>query len=214
MKKFRPTQTIAFALTLVIALMSTPAVYAQDSDKTGGQESETFTFALTPNGMKLVDPSKVPLPKPKTTPVPANIPDQEASAQSDFDYDLETFAAEIFHYTNVVRAEHGLSELKSDATLSDMAQARIDENNHVMTHTRPDGTGAHTIFKEYDTVLKCTGEIIQGAGATPENVVRGFLETSHRENLLSPDAEYVGVGVAWTDTIIGSRITTLELFAK
>ena len=49
--------------------------------------------------------------------------------------------------------EAGAPPLELNPTLSEMAQARKDENKGKMTHIRPDGSTADTIFKEYDTDL-------------------------------------------------------------
>ncbi len=139
---------------------------------------------------------------------------QTAQDTEEFPYTLESFAEEVLRLTNEARAEAGAPPLELDPTLNEMAQARKDENKGKMTHIRPDGTTADTIFKEYDTDLTCTGEIIMSTAQSPEAIVNGFLAgKSHRENLLNPGHKYVGIGVSWGETPAGTGIAVLELFA-
>jgi len=184
---------------------------------------EGYSFGVT-----IVD---VYIPEPETTetfePTPACEPatyfipevpeaNENPESQTDkfsFDYTLETFAEIFTRETNKIRAEHGLPTFETDSLLSEMAQARMDESER-MDHKRPDGSDPTTIFPEYGSELRCTGENMGSAGPSPKNSARGF-ETSpgHRKNLLNPDAKYMGVGVKWVNTIVGRRIAVLQLFA-
>lgn len=130
-----------------------------------------------------------------------------------FDYTLESFAKAFTAETNRIREENGLPAFETDDLLTEMAQARSDESDK-LSHVRPDGTDPTTIFTEYGSILKCTGENIMSGGPTPENAARGFMTTNHRKNILNPDATYMGVGVSWVDTIVGPRISVLQLFAR
>lgn len=134
------------------------------------------------------------------------------AAEDDFPYTLEEFAQLHLEETNKIREENGLPALETDPTLTEMAQKRIDE--YQGGHKRADGSEWYTIFDEYDTTLKPTGENWTGGGGTPETSARGFLQTSHRQNVLSEDAQYIGIGVKWVDTVIGPRIAVLQLYAK
>lgn len=139
----------------------------------------------------------------------------DGDASDSFDYDLESFAAEVLRLTNEARAEAGAGPLETDPVLSEMAQARMDESGGKMTHIRPDGTTPETIFAEYDTALTCTGEILISACRSPQAVVDGFLSSpTHRRNMLNPDHQYAGIGVVWGETHAGPGIAVLELFAK
>jgi len=196
---------------LLVAGLSLSAHAAVDPKDQWGEIPDGFTFETVPSGV----PTVYTTPNPD----PENGAAQGSAGQSTssdvFNYTLEEFADEIIYYVNVVRTENGLSELKTDSTLTEMAQARIVENNGVLTHRRPGDVGFWTIFDEYDTNLKATGENIAGAGGIPESIVRGFLTSEgHKANLLNPDAEYIGIGVKWVDTIIGPQIAVLQLFAK
>ncbi|MCI8648663.1 MAG: hypothetical protein HFG20_00880 [Anaerotruncus sp.] len=144
--------------------------------------------------------------------VPEHKPDTETKEQPEFDDTLESFAQAFTNETNRIRAEHGLPEFEADALLTEMAQQRIEESDH-MDHRRPDGSDPTGIFEEYGSELRCTGENLMAAGPSPENAARGFMSTSHRENILNPEAEYMGVGVKWVDTAVGPRISVLQLFA-
>lgn len=149
------------------------------------------------------EPQPVPA-EPIVTPTP-----------EDFPYDLETFAAEVLRLTNEARAEAGAPALEADPVLTQMAQARMEETGGKLSHIRPDGTTPDTIFREYDTQLTCTGEIIMSTSRSPQAIVNGFLASpSHRANILDPNHKYAGIGVAWGETPAGPGIAVLELFAK
>ena len=153
-------------------------------------------------------------PQPDIEVQPAE-PAKPAKPEDDFSYDLETFAAEVLRLTNEARAEAGAPALETDPVLTRMAQARMEESGGKLSHTRPDGTTPDTIFREYDTELTCTGEIIMSTSRSPQAIVNGFLASpSHRANLLDPNHKYAGIGVAWGETPAGPGIAVLELFAK
>lgn len=158
-----------------------------------------------------------PPEEPETTaqPVEPMKPAEPADPKEDFPYDLETFAVEVLRLTNEARAEAGAPALETDPVLTQMAQARMEESGGKLSHTRPDGTTPDTIFREYDTELTCTGEIIMSTSRSPQAIVNGFLASpSHRANLLDPNHKYAGIGVAWGETPAGPGIAVLELFAK
>ena len=153
-------------------------------------------------------------PQPDIEVQPAE-PAKPAKPEDDFSYDLETFAAEVLRLTNEARAEAGAPALETDPVLTRMAQARMEESGGKLSHTRPDGTTPDTIFREYDTGLTCTGEIIMSTSRSPQAIVNGFLASpSHRANLLDPNHKYAGIGIAWGETPAGPGIAVLELFAK
>ena len=153
-------------------------------------------------------------PQPEIEVQPAE-PAKPAKPEDDFSYDLETFAAEVLRLTNEARAEAGAPALETDPILTQMAQARMEETGGKLSHTRPAGTTPDTIFREYDTGLTCTGEIIMSTSRSPQAIVNGFLASpSHRANLLDPNHKYAGIGVAWGETPAGPGIAVLELFAK
>lgn len=164
-----------------------------------------FSFGVEIVGTYTPEPEQVS--ETEIPEAPEEKPDKFA-----FDYTLESFAEAFTAETNKIREENGLPAFETDDLLTEMAQARIDESTKI-NHVRPDGSDPTTIFPEYGSELRCTGENIQGAGSSPESAARGFMETSHRDNILNPEAKYMGVGVKWVDTIIGPRIGVLQLFA-
>lgn len=215
-------------------IFSIEAVYVGESRNSGSQSSSSEASRQTkPKPTPAVEPTKAVAVKvaPKPQKVKIIIPKKEDGTkptllekvepeklqpeQEDFPYTLESFTEEVLRLTNEARAEVGAPPLETDPVLSEMAQARKDENNKKMTHTRPDGTTADTIFQEYDTDLTCTGEVIISTCSSPEAVVNGFLSSkAHRENMLNPDHKYAGIGVSWRETPAGKGIAVLELFAK
>lgn len=169
-----------------------------------------FSFGVEIVGTYTPEPEQAPEVETPTPEAEESTVGQDG--KSDFDYTLESFAEAFTAETNKIREEHGLPTFEMDGLLTEMAQARMDESEH-MDHKRPDGSDPTTIFPEYGSELRCTGENMGAAGATPENFARAFMTTSHRKNILNPDAKYMGVGVKWVDTVIGPRIAVLQLFA-
>lgn len=232
---FKKRLGIALMLVCILAATATEAFAA---------EVFSFEAVYAGSGQPVQpDPSKVKPAKPKAeTPPPAEpspeeiwvwVPEQApeepqpdtevqpvepakpTELEEDFPYDLETFAAEVLRLTNEARAEAGAPALETDPVLTQMAQARMEETGGKLSHTRPDGTTPDTIFREYDTQLTCTGEIIMSTSRSPQAIVNGFLASpSHRANLLDPNHKYAGIGVAWGETPAGPGIAVLELFAK
>lgn len=190
----------AGVLSLLLPLsMCVPAVAEEIPDG--------FSF-----GVEIVGEYTLPIEEPRPVLEPSYEPEPSTDKFA-FDYTLESFAEAFTAETNKIREENGLPAFETNDLLTTMAQARMDESTKI-NHVRPDGSDPTTIFPEYGSDLRCTGENIMGAGPSPENAARTFLTSNgHRRNILNPDAKYMGVGVKWVDTVIGPRIAVLQLFA-
>lgn len=204
-------RTFAAAIALACILVSSVCAYAVDPKDQWGDIPDGFTFEAYPSGDPVV--YATPNPAQKSGAPQENSGQSATQTKDDFNYTLEEFAAAVFTETNKIREHYGLEPLQLDPILTEIAQARMDE--YIPGHKRPDGTGFWTIFNEYETSLKPTGENMSAAGGSPENIAWGFLESKgHKANIINPDAIYLGVGVKWVDTTIGPRISVVELFAK
>jgi len=201
---------LSVVMALVLTAVSGVLVYAAEADYGPLPDNGVIVFPDPSTGIFVFNGGAVS----DNSSGNSNAQDKTVSEASDFNYTLEEFAALHLAEVNRIREEYGLTALSTDPILTEMAQARMDENNGYMIHYRPDGTMYWTIFNEYDTSLKANGENIAGAGGTPESIARGFLTTSHKENVLREDSTYIGIGVAWFDTIIGPRIAVLQLYAR
>lgn len=136
---------------------------------------------------------------------------QEENNNVETDYTLQEFAAAHLAEINRIREEYGLKTLETNSTLTEMAQERIEE--YRLGHKRADGSQWYSIFDEYDTELKAAGENWASASEKPKSQIEAFLSSeSHKANILSKDAEYVGIGVKWNED--HTAISVIQLFAK
>lgn len=107
--------------------------------------------------------------------------------------DWGTFALDILRLTNEERKKAGLAPLKADFALSEAAALRVEEAVKVYSHTRPDGTPYHTALKGIE--YKQAGENLQAGAATPEEAITQWMNSpTHRENILYPDYNALGIG--------------------
>ena len=139
-------------------------------------------------------------------------PEEEApSVDSGDDFSLEEFAEYHLKRINEIRAEYGLKALSTDPVLTEMAQERINE--YRLGHRRADGSDWYTIFDDYNTDLKPTGENWAASTSDPETQIKAFLSSEgHRSNMLCEDAAYVGIGVKLNED--GTAISVVQLFAR
>lgn len=125
----------------------------------------------------------------------------------------EEFAALHLIELNKLRVDNGLPELQTDTVLTQIAMQRAAE--YQSGHKRADGSKWTTIFAEYDTDLRPTGENMTMATKTVEQSMENLLSSEgHTAIMLSEKAEYVGIGAAWRDTEYGYRIVLVQVFAK
>lgn len=184
---------------------------------------EVFSFeAVYAGGSSQGSPSKEPETgdagwqvetKPSTPDhTPEDNRQEEWEPDQPEEVDLTAYGEEVLQLTNEEREKAGLSTLKSDPTLTEMAILRARELEESYSHTRPSGESCKTVFGEYDTELRFYGENAAKGQKTPDKVVAAWMGSpGHRENLLREKAEYMGVGV-WQD---GDGILHwVQLFAK
>lgn len=166
---------------------------------------EIFSFeAVYAGDSSQSNPAKEPEIKPST---PDHTP--EDNRQEEW---KPAQPEEVLRLTNAEREKAGLSTLKSDPTLTEMAMLRARELEESYSHTRPSGESCKTVFGEYDTELRFYGENAAKGQKTPETVVAAWMDSpGHRENLLREQAGYLGVGV-WQDE--NGILHWVQLFAK
>jgi uncharacterized protein YkwD len=131
--------------------------------------------------------------------------DEESSISGETEEE-KAWEDEVLVYVNRERNNQGLSQLKMDSALRAAARARAKEMYEagILSHTRPNGESCNTIFAEYNIpvidsktgrVLKNWGENIARGQKTPRLVYEAWYgSTGHRENMLRPAFNYIGVG--------------------
>lgn len=101
-----------------------------------------------------------------------------------------SYANQVITIVNQERAKAGLPALKADSELNENAMMRATECAVVFDHKRPDGSQWWTINEE-----RCNGENIAKGQLTPAQVVASWMNSqTHRDNILSKDFKYIGVG--------------------
>lgn len=102
---------------------------------------------------------------------------------------------DLFELVNETRAEYGLSPLKTMDNLTEAAEIRAKEYSYNYSHWRPDGTKWYTILSEYGLKRNTRAENLAYYYKTAKSVLNCWMSDSwHRGNILSPDAEYIGIG--------------------
>lgn len=177
--EFNATATTAPPTTATRAPTTTEALPAATVPPTPISESPTTTtVALTAPGLSL---------PPQPTPTPAPLPAAN---------DTETSATDIVNATNQDRAAHGLAMLTADPQLTSLAQSWAE---HLAT------IGA-LVHQDLDTLRATSLANWQSLGENtldgPEYMSASDMESEwladegHRENILRPQMNFVGVGVA------------------
>ena len=127
-----------------------------------------------------------------------------------------TDAYKVFDLTNEERAKEGLSELKLDKNLTDIAMQRAYEISVYFAHRRPEvyrgfalGAPGHDSQVFVDDTLYRMGlygkitfsaENIAKGYFTPEDVINGWMSSSgHKANILGTDYTTMGVGAVKTE---------------
>lgn len=150
--------------------------------------------------------SKAAKPSSSKAAVASKKPDT-GKASSSPAADSSTFVQEVFKLVNQERAKEGLPALKLDATLCQAAQKRAKEIKTKFDHTRPDGTGCFTVFKEFGISYMAAGENIAAGQTTPKQVMNGWMNSKgHRANIMSGDFNSIGIGFDnnhWVQLFIG-----------
>ncbi|MCL1831845.1 MAG: CAP domain-containing protein [Oscillospiraceae bacterium] len=144
-------------------------------------------------------------------PMPVSPRLSEASAETEW-------YAQIVTLVNIERAAQGLTPLvATDAQLNSAAQVRAEELTVVYdpNHLRPDGQEWLTVLDEQNVVYWSAGENIAAGQKSPEEVMEGWMNSPpHRENILNPDWEHVGVGIAVNpDGYMGYGTYWVQLFS-
>ena len=153
----------------------------------------------------------VTTPKPPVTTTTTHAPETaapapavttEAAVSSD-DYGRRSqtqeeidFADKVFELVNAERAKENLAPLQKLDALTKVSVIRAWEIYVKYGHNRPNGAKFGTAFTENGLEYSYAGENIAAGQTTPEDVVNAWMNSqSHKDNILNPDAVYMGVGL-------------------
>jgi uncharacterized protein YkwD len=111
---------------------------------------------------------------------------------------LEQYRLQVINLVNEERKKYNLEPLTGLEPLMNDAQIRAVEQAKKVGHTRPDGTAWSTVIDKSKLNLGDSyrfGENVAMGQRTPKEVVDGWMNSpAHRENILTPEFKYIGVG--------------------
>jgi uncharacterized protein YkwD len=116
---------------------------------------------------------------------------------------LSGLEQELFDSHNQIRAANGLPPLALDSALTAIARHRAQDmaTRLYFSHTAPNGETAFTLLHDAGIGYRLAAENI-AYGTYPDSQIiqatmNGFMASAgHRENILEPRFQLVGVGVA------------------
>ncbi len=116
---------------------------------------------------------------------------------------VQDLVQRVVDLTNQERAKHGLPALMLDAALCQSAAAHSQDlaTHNIFGHNGSNGsTVGDRIAATGYSPLYAYGENVAAGQATPEEVVVAWMNSpDHRENILSPLYQHIGVGYAYNE---------------
>jgi len=110
--------------------------------------------------------------------------------------DLKRMAADVMALVNVERARVGRSALIGMELLNAAASVRAAECESLYSHTRPDGRDFASVLDDLELKARGVGETLDKGPKSADEVMRRWMDSSvHKECILIPDWEKMGVGV-------------------
>lgn len=128
----------------------------------------------------------------------------------------------IFQSTNAERRRHGLSTLRPEAQLANVARRHSQDmaRRGYFSHVNPDGLGhGDRVAREHrrlvgnlrENLWSGEGYRTESAAELAEIIVEGWMNSpGHRANILEPSVERLGVGVRR----VGGSIMATQLFTN
>ena len=140
--------------------------------------------------------------------------DTNAGNDSTTDTNVSTQTAyenKVLELVNVERAKQGLKPLEMDESVRNVARLKSQDmqKNNYFSHTSPTYGTPFEMLKKYGISYKSAGENIAQGYQTPEQVVKGWMNSSgHRANILNASYTHIGIGYEangnyWTQMFIG-----------
>ena len=108
-----------------------------------------------------------------------------------------TYEQKVVELINVERQKVGLSTLKMDSAISNVARAKSKDMavNNYFAHQSPTYGSAGDMLRQFGISWSAWGENIASGQKTPEIVVNAWMNSpGHRANILSNNFSKIGVG--------------------
>lgn len=147
---------------------------------------------------------------PENQPAEEPTDDNQQQAEESTEGISET-EMKVIELTNAERRKNGLSDLKADASLSNVARDKSKDmqTNNYFSHTSPTHGSPFDMMRDYGISYNTAGENIAMGQRSPEEVVQAWMESEgHRKNILNGEFTHIGVGYVeegnyWTQMFIG-----------
>jgi uncharacterized YkwD family protein len=108
-----------------------------------------------------------------------------------------SYEQKVVELVNVERQKYGLPALYYDSAISDVARTKSADMavNNYFSHYSPTYGMASDMLLSFGITWTAWGENIASGQDTPEEVVSQWMNSpSHRDNILSPNFVFIGVG--------------------
>lgn len=104
---------------------------------------------------------------------------------------------EVFNLINAKRAANGLSALKINDELQNVARIKAQDmvNNNYFSHTSPTYGSPFDMMKSFGISYKTAGENIAGNSSNSGAVNAWMNSPGHKANILNSSFNYTGIGV-------------------
>lgn len=119
-------------------------------------------------------------------------------------------SADVVQATNAIRAQHGLSTLNTNATLTAAATAKANDMlaKQYFNHYSPSGEAPWAFFKRSGYTYTAAGENLAIDFVDGADILPAWMGSpSHRDNILN--AKYQDVGIAVVDGTMNGTVTTI-----
>lgn len=104
---------------------------------------------------------------------------------------------EVFNLINEQRTKNGLSALKIDSKVQNVARIKAKDmvNNNYFSHTSPTYGSPFDMLNSFKVSYKTAGENIAGNSSNSAAVTAWMNSSGHKANILNSSFNYTGVGV-------------------
>lgn len=104
---------------------------------------------------------------------------------------------EVFNLINEQRKKNGLSALKIDSEVQNVARIKAKDmvNNNYFSHTSPTYGSPFDMLNSFKVSYKTAGENIAGNSSNSAAVTAWMNSSGHKANILNSSFNYTGVGV-------------------
>lgn len=104
---------------------------------------------------------------------------------------------EVFNLINAQRTKNGLSALKIDLEVQNVARIKAQDmvNNNYFSHNSPTYGSPFDMLKSFKVSYKTAGENIAGNSSNQAAVTAWMNSSGHKANILNSGFNYTGIGV-------------------